>query len=806
MYGHFQRECPDTKAHGADKMHMSGSQRLYSLFRTRTDLDWDPAVGNPEAPCNQCVFTAKLKLVIENEEVDTNSLVDSEAEVSTISQSCLNKYVQDPYLMVEGKYVTAGGQTADVYGHRKLLFTMTDSKKRRRRQRLAAFTPLISPDMTPLEHQFRMVPEYTFSGQHLTPLTSPAINAMNMPQAMMQPIHQGFRPNASIAAPQGAPEDHSYNSTEANGSTAMSAQHSAQSSYGHDYASPSIQASTGPTASMSAVAGLPMGVASTQYAPRRTPHQHSMSASSSMRGTAGISRARQSPSILAQKRKKTASEEEQQQTPSSTALAIPEHVESQADPLMPPPALPPPSRRASFPTKPATNASASTAIAAAATPATLMRLSRRRKSTNISASAISPQISPPQPGSAQSLQQVQNDAHFVTPTSTTSTPFMGPPGSDATSVPDETSTILPQMEDIQLPDPAHVDQSITGVATNPSTASHTKPQPVLAPASSQTLNSGTANGNALQSANPTTPNATHYGEGNDRDPYSASASPVTPRSSQHIHAQQQQSQQQTQLQNNVQRDSSTSRPAPKRRESGHTIRHSASGSSTSSGPKRKHSARSLSTIVPKPTGPGPSPAIRPKLSPSIQPSGQLDVASMGYDATTLHLASKSNYQRIIDGTLLPGVSYPETLAENLSSKRTNHKLAEQGRRNRINAALKEIETLIPSTFAQQYSQSKEREKEKNGGNAGSPVISAKSSQPISKASTVEMAIVYIKALQAELGETKQRLDQYEGNFGHNQKEQQQPTQQSAGLDDAVPATEVQSSELSQGVAKASEAG
>jgi Helix-loop-helix DNA-binding domain. len=64
---------------------------------------------------------------------------------------------------------------------------------------------------------------------------------------------------------------------------------------------------------------------------------------------------------------------------------------------------------------------------------------------------------------------------------------------------------------------------------------------------------------------------------------------------------------------------------------------------------------------------------------------------MSQDA--LYLASKSNYQHILDGTLPSGVSYPEALAENLSSKRTNHKLAEQGRRNRINNALKEIELL-----------------------------------------------------------------------------------------------------------------
>jgi hypothetical protein len=132
---------------------------------------------------------------------------------------------------------------------------------------------------------------------------------------------------------------------------------------------------------------------------------------------------------------------------------------------------------------------------------------------------------------------------------------------------------------------------------------------------------------------------------------------------------------------------------------------------------------------------------------------------MSSESSALYLASKSNYQHILDGTLLPGVSYPETLAENLSSKRTNHKLAEQGRRNRINTALKEIESLLPPGFSQERSNQRndckvestsstkngEKEKEK------SP------HQMISKASTVEMAIDYIKALKKELEDTRARL-------------------------------------------------
>lgn len=120
----------------------------------------------------------------------------------------------------------------------------------------------------------------------------------------------------------------------------------------------------------------------------------------------------------------------------------------------------------------------------------------------------------------------------------------------------------------------------------------------------------------------------------------------------------------------------------------------------------------------------------------------------------LYLASKSNYQHILDGTLPSGVSYPETLAENLSSKRTNHKLAEQGRRNRINTALKEIESLIPSEFIQAR---QAKEPAATGTKLGEKEKEKASNQAVSKASAVEMAIDYIKDLKKSLDETTARL-------------------------------------------------
>ncbi|CAG7921900.1 unnamed protein product [Penicillium olsonii] len=169
-----------------------------------------------------------------------------------------------------------------------------------------------------------------------------------------------------------------------------------------------------------------------------------------------------------------------------------------------------------------------------------------------------------------------------------------------------------------------------------------------------------------------------------------------------------------------------------------------------------------------------SPQLRPKISPSIQP---LMKGNEGMSHDALYLASKSNYQHILDGTLPSGVSYPEALAENLSSKRTNHKLAEQGRRNRINSALKEIEQLIPQQFidarnakeaAESGGKSNEKEKEKE-----------KANQTISKATAVEMAIDYIKALKTTLDATTAKLAVAEAQLSGGSKSTEKPASASA---------------------------
>lgn len=100
----------------------------------------------------------------------------------------------------------------------------------------------------------------------------------------------------------------------------------------------------------------------------------------------------------------------------------------------------------------------------------------------------------------------------------------------------------------------------------------------------------------------------------------------------------------------------------------------------------------------------------------------------------------------------------------MSSKRTNHKLAEQGRRNRINTALKEIESLIPSEFIQAR---QAKESALSGTRPGEKEKEKASNQAISKASAVEMAIDYIKALKKSLDETAAKLAATEAKLSGN---------------------------------------
>lgn len=153
-----------------------------------------------------------------------------------------------------------------------------------------------------------------------------------------------------------------------------------------------------------------------------------------------------------------------------------------------------------------------------------------------------------------------------------------------------------------------------------------------------------------------------------------------------------------------------------------------------------------------------SPALLPRISPSIKPllPGR---GSVSEDTASLLLASKSNYQNILEGTHLPGVSYPKELSTNLTSKRTSHKIAEQGRRNRINSALQEIATLLPKKAGKDSGG--EKSGSGDGGENGSAKGGGGAQSANSKASTVELAIDYIKQLKSDLAEANKRAEEAE---------------------------------------------
>jgi hypothetical protein len=114
----------------------------------------------------------------------------------------------------------------------------------------------------------------------------------------------------------------------------------------------------------------------------------------------------------------------------------------------------------------------------------------------------------------------------------------------------------------------------------------------------------------------------------------------------------------------------------------------------------------------------------------------------GISQDARYVPPESNYQHILDGTLVPGISFPETTPTTLTSRQTSHKTAEQGRRNRINDALKELEELLPPAFIQDQKAQKPGRSSVNAGDNEKC-----STQVFGKAFVVETAVQYIKKLR-----------------------------------------------------------
>ncbi|KAL7913154.1 hypothetical protein GGI35DRAFT_279089 [Trichoderma velutinum] len=141
-----------------------------------------------------------------------------------------------------------------------------------------------------------------------------------------------------------------------------------------------------------------------------------------------------------------------------------------------------------------------------------------------------------------------------------------------------------------------------------------------------------------------------------------------------------------------------------------------------------------------------SPALLPRISPNIKPLLPGTPGMSVEDQASRLLMSKSNYQNILEGNQVPGVSYPSELSTNLTSKRTSHKIAEQGRRNRINSALQIMASLLPDSKNKVISGDDDDKKDGKQSHASN-----------SKASVVENAIVHMKNLEQENVDLKQEL-------------------------------------------------
>lgn len=108
---------------------------------------------------------------------------------------------------------------------------------------------------------------------------------------------------------------------------------------------------------------------------------------------------------------------------------------------------------------------------------------------------------------------------------------------------------------------------------------------------------------------------------------------------------------------------------------------------------------------------------------------------------------------------MPGVVYPTSLSTNLTSKRTSHKIAEQGRRNRINMALQEMQALLPSPQLGAIPD-----------DAKSPPDSTGQLSNNSKAAKVESAIDYIKQLKKQVSEKDDLLSKKDEEMEQLRKE------------------------------------
>jgi hypothetical protein len=123
------------------------------------------------------------------------------------------------------------------------------------------------------------------------------------------------------------------------------------------------------------------------------------------------------------------------------------------------------------------------------------------------------------------------------------------------------------------------------------------------------------------------------------------------------------------------------------------------------------------------------------------------------------LTSKPNYQCIVDGNNSQlGLSYPDRLLTTVISKPKRHSAAERRRRDRLKNALQRMSELLLQDSSASGADDKTGNSEGEGRDSTGSKRGGDGNQTVSKASTVEMAIEYIKRLQKELIELNSKLE------------------------------------------------
>ncbi|KAF2205093.1 hypothetical protein GQ43DRAFT_66981 [Delitschia confertaspora ATCC 74209] len=156
-----------------------------------------------------------------------------------------------------------------------------------------------------------------------------------------------------------------------------------------------------------------------------------------------------------------------------------------------------------------------------------------------------------------------------------------------------------------------------------------------------------------------------------------------------------------------------------------------------------------------------SPAILPKISADVTPNIKPLLPNkqpISEQSHALILASKSNYEHMIQGTAPPGVTFSDELRKDITAKKTSHKLAEQGRRDRINRAVEQLDALISPIMPAQDAEMPDLTGPGPGGGAGAGGERGKEKQADCKASKIEKAVVCVTHLLKEKERSEREME------------------------------------------------